>query len=815
MIVFKYINEYLRRFLRNYKIYTISILGMSVAVIASFYIYLFAFKELTVDHFHTHRKDIYRLVNQTDDANFRSTETFVPLGPLLKEQLPQVLDYTRISKIAMDIRREGAFELSAFEVVDPSFFSLFDFGLKHGSALDFANTPNAIVLSEQKAIELFGEENPVGKGMTVVSQYGESPREIHLQITGILKNISASSTIQGDLFLNMQDYYSYRGPGAEDMKWMSQDVELYLYGPHINKEVLSKNITEILLPRIKSESGAYAVDPNDFKAEDYGFDLQRMDHIYFDSTDILNQEKKGDFQFVQILILVGLLTLFMAISNYTVMNLGLNLNRSKEFQVRRCLGASKGNLFSQLMTESVFNALICFLLTFISYPLMGGFIARLIGYDYQLSVPEDLPLLAGFFGIVLLVGIIIGLLEYAFSYTTLFTLKHPGSIRLSGLWTVKKVMIGIQLSLFIALLTCILVVGKQIHFIEHKNLGYNAQNVVSVSIAGYGDELKNELSQKSFVKDVSIGQNIYKPNFKLIETFIEGTQKKVGTMMIIGDAEYLKVHGMKLAYGRNLNPDILPDVNNYFDAERRRSRKFVEVLVNEEFVRKAGLSEPIGTVLTNPMLGIKAHIVGVFKNINNVPVYYPVQPAILGFDLSGYPNLFQISCEPNSKDRLVAELRDFFFQKNLPPFIVDRLVQTYDYKDIYKKEIQLNNLLQAFTIIVMFVALLGMISISLFIAESRTKEIGIRKVNGATVREILTLLNKDYILWIGLAFIFTTPIVWYIMRIWLQHFAYKTALSWWIFTVAGGFVLLSALITVSWHSFRAAMANPVEALRNE
>ncbi len=815
MIVFKYINEYLRRFIRNYKIYSISILGMSVAIIASFYIYLFAFKELTVDHFHTHRKDIYRIVNQTENANFRTSETFVPLGPLIKDQMPQVLDYIRISKITMDLEHQGATQLSVFKVVDPSFFTLFDFELKYGSTFDFSNTPNAIVLSEQKAIELFGAENPVGKELTVVSQYGESPREFHLRVTGILKNISANSTIQGNMFLNMLDYYSYHGPGAQDMEWMTQDVELYLYGPNIKEEVLSSHITEILLPILKSASSVYAVDPDDIKAEGYGFDLQRMDHIYFDSKDILTQEKKGDFRFVQILILVGLLTLFLAITNYTVMNLGFNLNRSVEFRVRRYLGASKGNIFSQLMTESVFDALICFFLTLFSYPVIGRFIAQLIGYDYQLSVPEDLPLLSGFLGLTLLVGIIIGLLEYALSSTTLFTVHRPGSIRLTSSWTAKKVMIGIQLSLFIGLLTCILVVGKQMHFIKHKNLGYNAQNIVSVATAGFGDELKNELRAKSYVKGVSIGQNIYKPNFKLIETSIEGTQKQLGAMMIIGDAEYLKVHGMALAYGRNLNPKILPDQNNFFDAERRRNRKFVEVLVNEEFVRKAGLSDPIGTVLTNSMLGIKAHIVGVFKNINNIPVYYPVQPAILGFDLSGYPNLFQISCEPKSKDRLVSELRDFFFQKNLPPFIVDRLVQAYDYKNIYKKEIQLESLLQAFTLIVMFVALLGMISISLFIAESRTKEIGIRKVNGATVRQIVILLNKDYIKWIGLAFIFTTPIVWYIMRIWLQHFAYKTSLNWWIFAVAGVFVLFSALITVSWQSFRAAIANPVEALRSE
>lgn len=815
MIIFKFLNEYLRRLLRNYKIYTISILGMSVAIIASFYIYLFAFKELTVDHFHTHRKDIYRLVNQTDEANFRSTETFIPLGPLLKEKLPQLQDYVRIAKIGLELKANDQSQLAVFQAVDPSFLTLFDFSLKQGSVTDFENTPNAIVLSERKAEGLFGSENPIGKTVTVISQYGEEPKDIHLQVTGVLDKIPANSTIQGDLFLNMDNYYAFLGEDAKEMEWMMQDADLYVYAPHIKKDQLSQAITETLLPILKSRSGVYAIDPNDIKAEDNGFDLQRMDHIYFDSINIPDQEKKGDFRFVQILILVGLLALFMAITNYTIMNLGLNINRSSEFRVRRYLGASKRDIFSQLMTESIFNAVICFLITMASYPIIGGFIAHLIGYEYQLSVPDDLPLLVSFFGLVLLVGLIIGLLEYALSYSTLFTYQQYKGIRMTGSWTTKKVMIGVQLSLFIGLLTCILFVGKQLRFIQNKDLGYDAENVVSVSTAGFGDELKNELSAKSYVKDISVGQNIYRPDFKLIPTSIDGTEKEIGSMVIIGDAEYLKVHEIKLPYGRNLNPDILPDFNNFFDGERQRSRKFVEVLVNEEFVKKAGLENPIGTVIQNSMTGIKAHIVGVFKNINNIPLYYPVQAEILGFDLGGYPNLFQIACEPGSSKRLVSELRHFFTEKNLPPFIVDRLVKTYDYQDIYRKEIQLGNLLQAFTVIVMFIALLGMISISLFVAESRTKEIGIRKVNGASAMEIVILLNKDYIKWIAVAFMISTPIVWYLMSHWLENFAYKTSLSWWVFAVAGGLVLVSAILTVSWQSLRAAMANPATVLKNE
>lgn len=815
MITIRILQEYIRRIFRNYKIYAISILGMNVAIIAGFYIYLFAFKELTVDHFHTHRKNIYRVVNQSDNANFRSTESFIPLGPMLSEKLPQVQDYVRIAKLALKVKGEPQPQLTFFQAVDPSFFDLFDFGLKQGSVQDFMDTPNALVLSEQKATELFGDGNPVGQTVSVISEYGEEPMELHLQITGVLYEIPANSTIQGDMFLNMENYYQFRGQGAQEMEWMSRDADLYVYGRHIKEDELSRAITGLLLPILKSQSKLYAIDPSDIKAEDHGFDLQRMDRIYFDSMDIPDQEKKGDFRFVKILILVGLLTFFMAITNYTIMNLGLNINRSMEFRIRRSMGASGKDIFSQLITESIFSAMVCYLITLMSYPLIGGFIARLIDYEYRLSIPEDLPLLATFLVLVLIIGVIIGILEYVLSYAALFEFQKYSSIRMTGSWAAKKVMIGIQLFLFIGLLTSILFVGKQLRYIQNKDLGYDAENVVSVSTAGFGDELKNELNAKSYVKDISNGQNIYIPDFKLIETSVNGIQNKVDAMVIIGDEEYTKVHVIKLAYGRNLNPTILPDQDNFFNGERRRKRKFVEVLVNEEFVIKAGLQQPIGTVIQNSMTGIKAHIVGVFRNINNIPLYYPVQPTILGFDLGGYPQMFQISCEPGSRSRLVSGLREFFTDKNLPPFVVDRLVKTYDYRDIYRKQVQLANLLQAFTTVVMFITLLGMISISLFVAESRTKEIGIRKVNGATVKEIVALLNKDYIRWIGLAFIASCPVVWYIMKSWLQNFAYRTTLSWWVFAVAGGLVMISAIITVTWQSYRAAIANPVDALQNE
>jgi putative ABC transport system permease protein len=192
-----------------------------------------------------------------------------------------------------------------------------------------------------------------------------------------------------------------------------------------------------------------------------------------------------------------------------------------------------------------------------------------------------------------------------------------------------------------------------------------------------------------------------------------------------------------------------------------------------------------------------------------------VQPIIIGSDLLHYTHVFQVNCETSAKSELMSDLKSLSLVQEIPEKYRDGLVTTYDYKDIYKKELQLKRLLEAFTFIVLFISILGMIAISLFIAESKTKEIGVRKVNGATIKEIMFMLNKDFIKWVLIAFVIACPIAYYAMSKWLENFAYKTSLSWWVFALAGAFTLIIALLTVSWQTYRAATRNPVESLRDE
>ncbi|PCI34824.1 MAG: hypothetical protein COB60_05705 [Flavobacteriaceae bacterium] len=784
---------------------------MSIAIIASFHIYHFVYKELSTDAFHTKRKDIYRLVNKRPNSNIRNTETYLPLGEFLKDKLPEVENYCRaiVNDEPLELHINESSQLEPFIFVDPSFFELFNFSLKNGSIEKFRSTPNGIVISEKTAKNLFLDENPIGRTI-LVSRY-KNPKKIELQVTGVINNIPKSSTIQGNYFINISGFYNFSRSEYKKFEWFEGEADLYLYLPHLrDKESFLKSVSEVVIMQQKNNSHFVSMGPEDVDESMCQFEMQRLDNIYFNSSDIPKQQKKGDLQFINILVLVALLSLFLAMSNYIIMNLGLNLNRANEFKIRRFLGASKSTIFNQLIIESQINAVICFILSLLTYPIIGKLIAELLGFDYQLSLLNDGMLLLSYFILILTIGFIIGFLEFLLSYKSIFIKDNETPSSLS--WLSKKLMIGFQLFLFISLIICILFVGKQITFIQKKDVGFNIRKIASVSTQY--EPLINELESKSYVNAVARGQKLFRTKIHLEKIKIDKPTTEIEAIIVQGDADYLGVHNIELVLGKNLNASKLPKAEDFKYGRNKINRGFVEVLVNEEFVRKANLKNPLGTILKSNYI-LEVVIVGVIKDVYSTPLYNKIQPMVFGFDFQGYPNLYQISFDEKHKEELINFVQEFYINKGFPQKYLHLAIDTYDYKDIYKKEIQLKRLLQAFTIIVLFITLLGMIAISLFITESKTKEIGIRKVNGATIKEIMFMLNIDFIKWVGIAFVIACPIAYYAMSKWLENFAYKTSLSWWVFALAGLFTLIIALLTVSWQSWRAATRNPVEALRDE
>ncbi|MFI1772744.1 ABC transporter permease [Thalassobellus citreus] len=806
-MLFKILKEYLRRITRNYKVYTISILGMSIAIIASFHIYHYVYKELSVNKFHKNRKDIYRLTcNFGNNSNFKLTVTPNPLGPLLKEKIPQVNNFVRLqSEEPIELHFKGVSNLKKFAHADSSFFEMFNFLILEGSLTKFKETPNGIFLTQKVAKELFQDKNPIGEVLTV-SAY-KAPNKRSLEVIGVIEDFSKTSTIQAEGIINFQDYIN--NSRAND--WGLWSPSLYLYIPFLkDAEQLSTKISDELFKERNRVANGYTIK------EKTPFYLQRFDDIYFGSNDIQNQEKKGSLQFLKVIVLVGFLVLIFGGLNYIIMSIGLNSSRIKEFTTKRYLGASKNVILLQLVSESILNVLLALLIAFASYPLLNTRVSELIGFDYLLSLTSDVFILVTFFCLVLFVGFVIGFIEFLISYSAVIlsiNSKIKNIFNLSN-----KYIIGFQLVLSIATIISVLAIKKQVDYIEDKDIGFDIQNIISVPTMNFSDEIRNLLESKSYVNAISRGQNLFQSDFRATNTRLVELDKEIDAIVVQGDNNYLKAYKIQIVQGKDLNPLLLAkNVKEHFDRTSVRA-DLVEVLVNETFVKKANLKKPIGTILENDYAtGMrKGVIIGVFKDVYNLPLHYPVQPIVFGFDFPGYPNVFQISYNPEYKTELQNDILAFFKSKGFDDeILLKRLIGSYKYKDIYKKELQLKRLLEAFTAIVLFISLLGMIAISLFITESKTKEIGIRKVNGATIKEIMIMLNKDFVKWVFIAFVIACPIAYYVMSKWLESFAYKTNLSWWVFVLAGVFTLIIALLTVSWQTYRAATRNPVESLRDE
>ncbi|MBJ6368553.1 ABC transporter permease [Snuella sedimenti] len=802
-MLFKILREYFRRITRNYKIYAVSILGMSVAIIASFHIYHFVYKELSVDKFHEKREDIYRVIKKPINSNFLVAESPFPLGPLLKETLPQVNnyarflnDYDRIIKIGENTIKD---EVS---YIDPSFFELFNFSLKQGRLEEFEETPNGIIISQNAALSLFGKQDAIGKTLTLLKDYSSETKDV--VVIGILNDIPETSTIKSNFLININ---SYKTNVTEEMKWVTVGAPvLFIHIPKVDDlNFISSKAGELTFVNMKK--GFKIGLGEDMDKPYYQFELQPLNDVYMHSENVTRQKIKGDFQFLKIIVLVGLLMLFLAISNYIIMNLGLNMNRAEEFNMRRYLGISKAGVCIQLIMESLINTFICFALTFLTYPILGKFISYILGFNYHLSFTDDLIFIASYFLIIVFLGIAIGGLEFLFSYNSIFKSKANNH----GSANSKKILIGFQLFIFIGLIICILFVRKQVDYIQERDLGFSVNNVVHISTRN-DKELKPFLETKSYVKSTSYSQLLYTPSFGTAPLINTKTQQVTDVILHRGDQNFLKTNNVKLLYGKNLSNQASYNTSQINDEQ---NGSLTEVLVSETFVRKANLKEPIGQVFN--LENYKFVIIGVVNDVQNIPLYYPIQPlVVMNIDYNGwYYGSLVVSYQDGYRKQLESDIRAFFTEKGIDSAFLDEVVFQYDLNDIYKKELQLKRLLEAFTVIVLFISLLGLVAISLFITESKTKEIGIRKVNGATINEIMLMLNKDFIKWVAIAFVIACPIAYYAMHKWLENFAYKTELSWWVFALAGLFTLLIALLTVSWQTYRAATSNPVESLRDE
>lgn len=805
-----YIKIALRNLARQKALALINILGLSIGLACFSLFLLYTVHELSFDRFHAQASHIYRVYDWWSFSDREGSEpsSATPLGPAMKQDLHDVESFVRIKPDGEKLIRVGN-QVHRINVsyADPQVFSVFTFPLLEGNAISALESSKRIVLTREKAIQLFGKTDVVGQTVEIKTEGQFEPFEVG----AVAENIPVNSSIRFEILGNI-DYILNTQQGRASLNNWNMTIGMAVYvqlgenSPLMNEPERLSAFRQKYFPEealsMKAES-----DKNGQGTPSNGYGLQPLTDIH---TNIkIDPWGAVDPKNSWILISIAIGILMIACINFITLAISRSAGRSKEVGIRKISGSHRFQLVYQFLSESLLlsiaSAILGLILAFVLLPFFNELSGRSLSFSFG-EYPEMIGIILG---VVLLVGFLSGIYPALVisSYSPSEVLKS--NLRFSGSNLLTKSLVSFQFVLSIGLIISMIVFMRQLEFMQSKNLGFDKENVVMINTQGI--ELQNNYSifKQTLISESSVtgiagsalglgegeGQMGRRYNF-------DGQEETVIEYPI--DTEFLNVLGMQLVAGRDFDPQITSDA-------------FSSVIVNEALVKNAlGVSpeKAIGMEFKSGNGNGRKTIIGVVRNFNFESLTSSIRSQMFTYPSDLKPS--SIFVRINSKDSAEAIKAITAAWEGISPDLPIK----YSFLDekfdaFYNKEKRWSNIVGWAGGICIFLACMGLFGLTSLSVINRSKEIGIRKVNGAKISEVLILLNKDFIKWLAIAFLIAAPIAWYAMNKWLENFAYKTELSWWIFALAGILALGIAMLTVSWQSWKAATRNPVEALRYE
>ena len=801
--------NYLKITLRNFmhhKVHTlINLFGLAVGMSCTLLILLYVNYEMSYDGFQVNRKNLYRVnkvAYENGVMNYKSAYTFSGQGPVMKNEVPEVVDYVRLlhSGGVLTYYRPGnnpaSFREKDIYYADANFFNLFSYQLIRGENNSALAEPNSIVLSESEADKLFGTENPVGK---IVKYQGND-----FIVTGIFQNVPPNT----HLVFNVLISFNTLKLNDQD-SWTNHAFYTYI--------LLKDNADPLAVePKLSKVFDKYMYKYFDRKFVTNHWNLQRVDRIYLYSTDFTSISMDyGNYKTVLYLFIIAFLVLIIAWVNFINHTAARLPDRAKEIGIRKTVGASRKQLIRQFVTESVIINLTAIAISmFTVYSSLDG-LNSFLGINISFFQTQG-NLFVGAWLLLLFIGVLLTSIYPAFrissiSATSVINKKQTAS---KGGNFLRKFLITFQFSISIALIIITLVMYLQISFTMKNDLGMNINNVLVVQAPGFSDHetadrtyerFKRTLAAFPGIRSVSMSSSVPGERFgsgNFGEIYREGSSVK-NNYFRIGrvDSNFIGLYNMKLLAGHNF-------IN---DSENQNA-----VIINQETMKVLEFQKPEDAV--NQFIrwnGRLIKIIGVVEDFHQESFHKAIEPIVL------YNKAFELyidylSVKPDSKvagDKLPVVEKTFKAIFPGQPFDYFFLEDYFNKQ--YQKDIQTGKLISVFAFLAVLIAVLGLFNLISYSAARRTKEIGIRKVLGATIFKIITLLISDFIKWVIVANLVAWPVAYYFMNKWLQDFAYRIEISWWVFILSGGIALVIAIVTVSVQAIRAATANPVESLRYE
>lgn len=794
------------------KIYTsINILGLGVGMACCLLIAIYVQDELSYDKYHTYTDQIYRVVHaETFGKDLKNTappapQDFdvwgnAPVGPALKADFPEVKEVLQLSGRA-DILLQYAdknFQEEGVFFADAAVFDLFNWKFIAGNPKTALEDPYSIVLPKSTAKKYFGEENPIGKTLEGSSAPGRANAG-NYKVTGVIEDIPGNSHFTFPALLSMNTFRKSR----EDIFDMWGYIDFYTYilvSENFDIKAFEKKIPDF----ISRKRGDFP----DFK---YTIALEPLSDVYLKSEAGRQPGETGSLPNIYIFSLIGLFILAIACINFMNLSTARSLERAKEVGIRKTVGAERKNLVFQFLSESVliviFAALLAFFFAFITLPFVADLTAKDFSHINLFSWQSALVYLCIIFGLGLLSGIYPALVLSGFKPALI--LKGVSNTHSNGA-KLRKGLVIFQFSLSIALIIGTCVVFTQMGYLLDKDLGFDQEQMLVIDYNYDGEvnnkmqALKNTLRNLPEVSSVAAARTVPGNFFPNAGTNIESFE---GNMVPTSFAIY------------EVGIDFIPHFGLEMVAGRAYSRNFPvdttqSLVINEAAARLYGYSNPEDIIGKRfQQWGREGKVIGVVKDFNYLSLHQDIEPLSLRFAPSECRYL-TLKVKTGDLPATLARIRDVWTSA-VPhrPFLYKFLDE--DFNRQYQADFRFRKLFTIFSCLAIFIACLGLFGLASYTAEQRTKEIGIRKVLGASVANVVILLSKDFVKLVMIAIIIASPVAWYAMSRWLEDFAYRIELQWWVFALAGITAVIVALLTVSGQSIKVAVTNPVKSLRNE
>lgn len=767
----------------------INIIGLGIGMACFILIFIWVRHELSYDRFNEKSDRLYRLVQTQHYSSGPLTTTSMP-GPVaadLRKDFPEIINSAMDFEINGVVSYNDKVFMEEIRLADQAVFSMFTFTFLKGDPGTVFNDLNSIVITDKTATKYFGHENPIGKVLTL---NGEHP----FKVTGVITETPTNSSLRFDYCIPFE-YIKNLGFTVDKYGWNSYHCYVEL-APGTDFQAVNQKIKNYLMLK-SSEGDDPTSDPSNYTVDLFLFPLLKL-HLYTIG------EYEGDIKYVYIFSVIAIFILVIACINFMNLSTARAARRSREIGLRKTAGAGKSQIIIQFLGESMLITLLAFIvaLLLVHYFLPG--FNQLSGKSLSIDWLDPV-----FVSTLIGINILVGLLAGSYPAFYLSSLNPINALRKltgrsMGKSEFRRILVVFQFTLSVIMIICTIVVYKQLAFIRNKHIGMDRENIISVRMEGKSvkqyDMLKNEFLQNPNIASVT-RSNSFPFMIGSNSGGFDWEGRDSGDEVLIGfsfsDFDYITTFGMKLINGRDFDPSFSTDST--------------AILINQKTASLMGLDEPVGKWMS--WSGTKFKIIGVVEDFHFLDMASEISPLVI-LHAPQYSDIIFLKLTGNNTEQTISYIQSKWEKLN-PGFPFDYSYFDAKYEEIYRSEQKLSRIFWYFSVLTIIISCLGLFGLAAFMAEQRTKEVGIRKVMGASFYDIFRTLSSEFMKWVVIANIIAWPLAFYFMNRWLLGYAYHTPLSAWIFLLTAAISLVIAMLTVSYQAIRTAQQHPVKSLKYE